>query len=557
MVSRLLSLSRLTLDQSTLADEFLADIEEEEAASEQDDKPAAPANGAAANGGPATGEDMLAEGAGEEEGQEIDPKLLDKLKSEDLKAVVKLLRQPETQQLLTSVKEKMSEMRDRSSGMSAGKIEDDPEYRLIYQANIYSVELGKEVELCHKWLRDHYKKRFQELESIVMNPVDFAKLIIRFGNETDLGKVNLSDILPPATVMAVSLTASTMSRVPFSAEELTSVMEAAQELLSLDDARRLILQFIESRMSFIAPNLSYILGSSVAAKLMTAAGGLSALSRLPAVTVQILGASKKHLSGMSASAVYNVAHAGFIFNCDIVQRMPPGLRAKAVRLVAGKCALAARVDAHKNAAGDATGKAFREQIEKTLDKLLEPPPAKRPKALPAPDDKPRKRRGGKRMRAIKEKYGMTDVRKFANRMAFAADSEGAESTYRETGKGYGMLGLNTGSGKVRINAQDKGLLKRRPGSKDPFGMAALSPTRCWYTYLRAAAGGTTSTVSGLATSLAFTPVQGIEFVDPERNAQRVAAANERYFGAAQSFQKKPKVDFAVPAPKPPPAPKQS
>lgn len=39
---------------------------------------------------------------------------------------------------------------------------------------------------------------------------------------------------------------------------------------------------------------------------------------------------------------------------------------------------------------------LREDIEKKLDKAMEPPPAKLAKPLPAPDDLPGKRRGGKR-----------------------------------------------------------------------------------------------------------------------------------------------------------------
>lgn len=40
------------------------------------------------------------------------------------------------------------------------------------------------------------------------------------------------------------------------------------------------------------------------------------------------------------------------------------------------------------------------------------------KPLPAPDDKPKKRRGGKRYRKMKEKMGQTDLRKAQNRLAF-------------------------------------------------------------------------------------------------------------------------------------------
>ena len=48
-----------------------------------------------------------------------------------------------------------------------------------------------------------------------------------------------------------------------------------------------ILQFVESRMSSIAPNLSLIVGSEIAAKLMGLAGGLHALSRMPACNVLV------------------------------------------------------------------------------------------------------------------------------------------------------------------------------------------------------------------------------------------------------------------------------
>lgn len=48
-----------------------------------------------------------------------------------------------------------------------------------------------------------------------------------------------------------------------------------------------ILSFVESRMASIAPNLSLVVGSEIAAKLMGLAGGLHALSRMPACNVQV------------------------------------------------------------------------------------------------------------------------------------------------------------------------------------------------------------------------------------------------------------------------------
>jgi U4/U6 small nuclear ribonucleoprotein PRP31 len=59
---------------------------------------------------------------------------------------------------------------------------------------------------------------------------------------------------------------------------------AAEEL---EDARRKILEYVESRMSLMAPNLSAIVGTRTAAKLMGVAGGLSGLSKMPSCNVHV------------------------------------------------------------------------------------------------------------------------------------------------------------------------------------------------------------------------------------------------------------------------------
>ena len=74
-------------------------------------------------------------------------------------------------------------------------------------------------------------------------------------------------------------------------------------------------------MTFIAPNLSIIVGASTAAKLMGMAGGLTNLTKMPSCNILLLGAHKKFLSGFSTTAV--MPHAGAIFYSKIVQDCPP------------------------------------------------------------------------------------------------------------------------------------------------------------------------------------------------------------------------------------------
>merc|ERR1712185_825149 len=96
--------------------------------------------------------------------------------------------------------------------------------------------------------------------------------------------------------------------------------------------------------------------------------------------------------------------------CDLVQNTPPALRNKVVRLVAGKGTLAARVDTFADKGGGTVGQGFKDEIEVRATKLQEPPPPKAAKALPVPPESSGKRRGGRRLRKMKERYGMTQMR---------------------------------------------------------------------------------------------------------------------------------------------------
>ena len=74
-------------------------------------------------------------------------------------------------------------------------------------------------------------------------------------------------------------------------------------------------------MTFIAPNLSIIVGASTAAKLLGLAGGLTNLSKMPSCNILLLGSHRKNLSGFSTTAAR--PHAGFIYYSKVVQDAPP------------------------------------------------------------------------------------------------------------------------------------------------------------------------------------------------------------------------------------------
>ncbi|MCD7469256.1 U4/U6 small nuclear ribonucleoprotein Prp31 [Datura stramonium] len=141
--------------------------------------------------------------------------------------------------------------------------------------------------------------------------------------------------------MVVSVTASTTSGKPLPEHALQRTLEACDRTLDLDSAKKKVLDFVESRMKYIAPNLSAIVGSTVAAKLMCSAGGLSSMACMHADSVGNLGAKRKNLAGFSTATTSRFC---YIEETEIFQSTPPSLREEVHKLLANKSTLAARVD---------------------------------------------------------------------------------------------------------------------------------------------------------------------------------------------------------------------
>ncbi|CAG8709884.1 15255_t:CDS:2, partial [Cetraspora pellucida] len=345
----------------------------------------------------------------------------------------------------------------------------------------------------------------------------------------DLTKVDLRSILPSATVMVVTVTGSTTNGLPLTIEESMIVSDACDMALELDSAKRTILEYVESRMSLIAPNLSAIVGSTTAAKMLGQAGGLMALCKMPACNVMLIGVQKKMSTGFSNASTPR--HTGYLFQSELIQRTPPDLRLKAQKIVAAKyvnsiyikiaiclshlliwklpqsrCTLAARMDRMHESSDGSFGRSLREQIDKKLEKLQEPPPSKTVKPLPVPDEGPKKRRAGKKVRRMKEAHAVTELRKAQNRMAFGVAED--ETGSFDTTKGLGLIGQN--SGKIRAAVSDPRVKVKAPKRHQFMGSSGAT--------------------SGLSSSLTLTPVQGIELINPDEAQKKVKDANDRYFG---------------------------
>ncbi|VAH22330.1 unnamed protein product [Triticum turgidum subsp. durum] len=381
---------------ASLADSFLADLDE------LSDNEAYP-------------EEDNAEAVGMDEDGDDDMPDLESLNYDDLDSVSKLQKTQRYSDIMQKVEGALE--KDTYLSNQGFILEEDPEYQLIVDCNALSVDIENELIIIHNFIRDKYRLKFPELESLVHHPIDYARVVKKIANEVDITLVDLEGLLPSAVIMVVSVTASTTSGKPLSQENLVKTIEACDRALNLDAAKKKVLDFVEGKMGYIAPNLSAIVGSAVAAKLMGIAGGLGALAKMPA--------------------------------CNV------------------------------------------------------------------PDSEPKKKRGGRRLRKMKERYAVTDMMKLANRMQFGIPEE--SSLGDGLGEGYGMLG-QAGSGKLRVSAAQNKLAAK---------VAKKFKERSY------GSGGATS---GLTSSLAFTPVQGIELSNPHAQGNLLGSGTQStYFSETGTF----------------------
>ena len=129
-----------------------------------------------------------------------------------------------------------------------------------------------------------------------------------------------------------------------------------------------------------------------------------------------------------------------------------------------------------------------------------------------------KRRGGKRMRRLKERFEETELMKQANTRAFHAQA--GEYGDDAMGLTVGMLDTD-GGGAVRKTTEKRKLrhANTKASRKRQIQMAKSA----------------SNASNGLASSMVFTPVQGIELVDPGIREKRVSEANKMWFSKNAGF----------------------
>ena len=340
---------------------------------------------------------------------------------------------------------------------------------LLEKANKYIIILNKYISEEVIILKELYSIFFPELPTIVTSNYEFVKSIkVIEENKELLKKENKAWIkqlsqelsfLPNNVLMALNFILSSSNVVKINSEKKSlEIKEKYTKILDLFDKKTTLLNFISNNMKYLAPNLTLLLGAEIAAKLVTEAGGLYELAKTPSGNILNMGRHELNLEGFSTMNRYN---NGYLTELKEYKDSIDSMKIKVLRRYANKTALAARKDTflNKSRNNESYGEEMKKLIAEKVEKIKNDKQPVLKKPLPRPDDKPSRKRGGKRVRGIKKKFELTEVRKLKNRMKFGEP----EAEYRDTGIGFGMLGIGGIGSTLRLQInKDNKLITKKP-----------------------------------------------------------------------------------------------
>jgi len=234
-------------------------------------------------------------------------------------------------------------------------------------------ELDRFLNIMTERTMEWYSLHFPELQEILRDNLALAKLIIEIGRRGSFDKETLEKHgLGEKKAEAIMLAAERSKGGTISERDVRRVVGIAELAIKTAAEREKLAETVESTMNKIAPNITQVAGATIGARLIARAGGLERMARLPASTIQVLGAEKALFRAIRTGS--RPPKHGILFQHEAVHTAPKWQRGKIARTLANKIAIAARIDFFSGEkSGELTG-----LLEKRLDEIKirykEPPP---------------------------------------------------------------------------------------------------------------------------------------------------------------------------------------
>ncbi len=234
-------------------------------------------------------------------------------------------------------------------------------------------DIDKTINLFAGRIREWYGLHFPELDRIVEKHDTYARLVSDLGMRSNFTEENLQkEGIPKERIQQIASAARKSMGASFPEEDLEWLRSLCRDTLELFKFREKAEAYVDAVMNQVAPNTTAIIGALLTARLMSIAGGLENLAKMPASTMQVLGAEKALFRSLKTGA--RPPKHGVIFQYASIHQSPRWQRGKIARTLSGKLAIAARVDAFGgDFIGDKLAKDVEKKVSEIQEKYKEPP----------------------------------------------------------------------------------------------------------------------------------------------------------------------------------------
>jgi len=294
--------------------------------------------------------------------------------------------------LCSSRDEFYAKLHEISLELSRRKLRKEAQKRdlLAIQAIRAIDDIDKTINLYVSRLREWYSIHFPELDELVKDHHDYARIVYELGDRENISYEKLKKLgFSEELSTKISEAAKKSIGADLSDFDIEYIKTLAGIILDLYELRETLEGYIDAVMKEVSPNVTAIVGSKLGARLLSLAGSLENLAKLPASTIQVLGAEKALFRALRTGG--KPPKHGVIFQYPAIHKSPRWQRGKIARALAAKLAIAAKIDLYTGRfVGDKLVKELQERIEE-IKNLYAKPPAKKPEEV-KPSKKGRQKR---------------------------------------------------------------------------------------------------------------------------------------------------------------------
>ncbi|KAJ1425787.1 hypothetical protein B484DRAFT_88384 [Ochromonadaceae sp. CCMP2298] len=193
---------------------------------------------------------------------------------------------------------------------------------MIIQSIALLDQMDKDINTFAMRVKEWYSWHFPELKQVVPDNFLFAKCASFIKDKSALSEEHLpglEEIVGDEEVAKKVLKAARSSMgMDTSEQDMLNIIVFTDRMISLALYRKQLYSYLEEKMATVAPNLSTLIGETVAARLIQKAGSLTSLAKCPASTVQILGAEKALFRALKTKG--NTPKYGLIYHSSFIGR---------------------------------------------------------------------------------------------------------------------------------------------------------------------------------------------------------------------------------------------